>query len=59
MELKTFEKVYGIDPSSNMIDMAQQNLASSDSEQLEFRQSQAEELSFLKDSSVDLIISGV
>ncbi|GJE92486.1 S-adenosyl-L-methionine-dependent methyltransferase [Phanerochaete sordida] len=58
VELTQFHKVIGVDPSSKMIEQAQKLLGSQNSTgQLEFRQSKAEELPFLEDGSVDLIVS--
>ena len=59
VELKTFQRIYGVDPSSNMIETARHQRASSGYPgQLEFVQSRAEELPFLEDGSVDIITSG-
>jgi ubiquinone/menaquinone biosynthesis C-methylase UbiE len=64
-ELTPFKRVVGVDPSAKMIEVAKQlameNAQSTNSEnvnQFEYVQSEAENLSFLKDGSVDLLISG-
>ena len=60
MELTPFQKILGLDPSSKMIEQARKFLStSSNTGQLEFKQSKAEELPFLEDGSVDLIVSGL
>jgi SAM-dependent methyltransferase len=63
-ELTPFKRVVGVDPSAKMIEVAKQlameNAQSTNSEnvnQFEYIQSEAENLSFLKDGSVDLLIS--
>ncbi|EKM53279.1 uncharacterized protein PHACADRAFT_259518 [Phanerochaete carnosa HHB-10118-sp] len=58
VELTQFQRVIGVEPSSKMIEQARKLLGVPDStKQLEFKQSQAEELPFLEDASVDLIVS--
>jgi SAM-dependent methyltransferase len=60
-ELTPFKRVIGVDPSSKMIEQAHNyavQLGDSVS-QLEFVQSKAEDLSFLKDGTADMIIAGV
>ena len=60
MELRPFKKVYGVDPSGAMNEVAQNHITQSSGfpGQLEFIQSKAEELPFLKDGEVDLIVAG-
>lgn len=65
LELGKFKKVIGSDVSQSMVDAARQKLASADTEaagqsttDFEFVQSPAEDMSYLKDSSTDLVISG-
>ncbi|KAG1804037.1 S-adenosyl-L-methionine-dependent methyltransferase [Suillus subaureus] len=59
VELTPFKCVTGVDPSSKMIEVAQGTLEekSSSTGQLKYVHGSAENLSFLEDSSVDLIIS--
>ena len=59
VELTQFQKVIGVDPSSKMIEQARQSSQSQYSPgQIEFKHSKAEDLGFLADGSVDLIVSG-
>jgi len=62
-ELIPFKRVIGIDPSAKMISTARElaafNAQSANSpEKFEYVEGNAENLSFLQDGSVDLIISG-
>lgn len=64
-ELVPFKRVVGVDPSANMINAAREYTASSSRStnsqnvpQFEYVQGNAENLSFLKGGSVDLIIAG-
>jgi ubiquinone/menaquinone biosynthesis C-methylase UbiE len=64
-ELIPFKRVIGVDPSAKMIDAARElavsNAQSTNSEtetKFEYVQGNAENLSFLEDGSVDLIIAG-
>ena len=57
VELKAFQKVYGVDPSIKMLESAQSQ--NDPAHQIEYRQSNAENVPFLEDSSVDLIVSGL
>lgn len=58
MELTQFQKVIGVDPSSKMIEQARQSSQAQYSPgQIEFKHSKAEDLDFLADGSVDLIVS--
>lgn len=64
-ELTPFKRVIGVDPSAKMIEVAREsamaNAQSTNSvnvNQFEYVQSEAENLSFLEDGSVDLMISG-
>lgn len=58
VELSPFKKIVGVDPSEKMISSARELNKASHSK-IEFVQAPAENLSFLKDSSVDLIASGI
>ncbi|KAF4982418.1 hypothetical protein FZEAL_1936 [Fusarium zealandicum] len=51
----SFAKTIAIDPSSGMIKQATQSTTDS---KISFRQGNSEELSFLSDNSVDLVVSG-
>ncbi|TFK93422.1 S-adenosyl-L-methionine-dependent methyltransferase [Polyporus arcularius HHB13444] len=62
VELTPFKRVIGVDPSARMIEQATESvksrLAGLDlSSQIEFVQSSAEDLGFLQDGSVDLIVA--
>ncbi|EKM53186.1 uncharacterized protein PHACADRAFT_259362 [Phanerochaete carnosa HHB-10118-sp] len=58
VELRPFQNVIGVDPSSTMIEQAQKHIGTTAyAGELEFKQSAAEELSFLEDGSVDLVTS--
>ncbi|TFK50481.1 hypothetical protein OE88DRAFT_1631414 [Heliocybe sulcata] len=61
VELTQFKHVVGVDPSQGMVDRAREVTAKSlpltHATQFEYRQAAAEELPFLKDGSVDLMIS--
>ena len=65
-ELTPFKRVVGVDPSAKMIDSARECAAvtnaqwtnSANANQFEFVRGDAENLSFLEDGSVDLIIAG-
>lgn len=60
LELTPFKKIIGVDPSSTMIEQAQNNLKAADYfGQVEYRQSSAEYICFMEEGSVDLITSGV
>ena len=65
MELTPFRNVIGVDPSQKMLDGACNYITSSlgpvseSSGKFDFVQSQAEDLKFMEDASVDLIISGM
>jgi len=57
-ELTPFQHVIGVDPSAKMVDQAKENIQTAALPgQLEYVQSAAETLPFVKDGSVDLIIS--
>ncbi|CAL1711001.1 unnamed protein product [Somion occarium] len=57
-ELTPFQRIIGVDPSNKMIEQAKQNVqATTLPNQVEYIQSSAEDLHFLKDGEVDLIIS--
>lgn len=60
MELNTFKRIFGVDPSTKMIDGAKKyvELLGPVTNQYEFVTSPAENLSFLEDASVDLVVSG-
>lgn len=63
VELTPFRRVVGVDPSARMIEQARESLktrlAGLDlSSQVEFVQSSAEDLGFLKEGSADLIVAG-
>lgn len=69
-ELTPFKHIIGVDPSSKMIDQARALLSASQSDpsndnkllpgtEIEFVQSAAEDLRFLQDGSVDLLIAGM
>jgi ubiquinone/menaquinone biosynthesis C-methylase UbiE len=53
-----FSEVTGIDPSSKMLDAARDKLPQEKCESVKYVHSPAEELSFLPDSSVDLVAAG-
>lgn len=65
VELTSFKRIIGVDPSANMIASARR-AASHDAQatetvhldRFEYVQGDAENLSFLEDGSVDLLISG-
>lgn len=58
-ELAPFQKIIGVDPSAKMVEQANQsNQITALPGQLEYIQSSAEDLPFLKDGDVDLIVSG-
>ncbi|KAG2160194.1 S-adenosyl-L-methionine-dependent methyltransferase [Suillus bovinus] len=59
VELTPFKRVTGVDPSSKMIEIAQSTLKNTPANtgQYEYTQASAESLTFLEDSSVDLVIS--
>ena len=59
-ELTPFVRVVGVDPSSNMIEQARSSTMQVGKSvgQIEFVQSKAEDLSFLQDGTVDMIIAG-
>ncbi|KAI0795021.1 S-adenosyl-L-methionine-dependent methyltransferase [Abortiporus biennis] len=58
LELIPFRHIIGVDPSAKMIEQAKQSLPSEALPgQLEYVQSPAEDLPFLKDGSVDLVTS--
>ncbi|KAF9233621.1 S-adenosyl-L-methionine-dependent methyltransferase [Melanogaster broomeanus] len=60
VELTRFQKVIGTDPSAGMLESARKRLTSNDNvhqEQVEYVQSPAEKLEFLKPESVDLMIA--
>ncbi|TDL15182.1 S-adenosyl-L-methionine-dependent methyltransferase [Rickenella mellea] len=59
VELNAFKRVIGVDPSTKMIDGAKQyvELLGPVTNQFEFVTSPAENLSFLEDGSVDLVVS--
>ncbi|KAF9219081.1 hypothetical protein BS17DRAFT_437328 [Gyrodon lividus] len=59
VELKRFKKVIGIDPSASMVESARKALKTNDIQQgqIEYVQSPAEKLDFLKSESVDLVIA--
>lgn len=66
MELTPFKRVVGVDPSAKMIESAREmtltNAQSTNSvnvNQFEYVQSSAEDLPFLEDGSVDLVVSGM
>jgi len=50
-----FRSVLAIDPSANMIQVATESIPNQYKSRIEFRQSAAEELSFIEDGSVDLV----
>ncbi|KAI0343842.1 S-adenosyl-L-methionine-dependent methyltransferase [Trametopsis cervina] len=55
-ELTSFKKIIGVDPSAKMIEQATLNASKLGLPgQIEYKQSSAEELPFLQDSSVDLV----
>lgn len=59
VELTPFQKIIGVEPSSQMIEKAQTEAGlTAFPGQIEFKHSSAEELPFLEDGSVDLITSG-
>jgi trans-aconitate 3-methyltransferase len=62
LELTPFKRIIGLDPSANMITQAKKSLQEDQPEvaqsgQFEFVQGDAENLAFLEDGSVDLIVS--
>ncbi|KAG1796064.1 S-adenosyl-L-methionine-dependent methyltransferase [Suillus plorans] len=59
VELTPFKRVTGVDPSPKMIEVAQGTLKNTPEStgQYEYIQASAENLTFLEDSSVDLVIS--
>ncbi|KAG2046200.1 FMN-linked oxidoreductase [Suillus hirtellus] len=61
VELTPFKRVTGVDPSSKMIKVAQGTFKNTPTStgQYEYIQASAENLTFLEDSSVDLVISGI
>jgi len=57
-ELTPFQKIFGVDPSANMIERASHNVSALGlPSQIEYKQSNAEQLPFLGSSSVDFISS--
>ncbi|KAK7691480.1 hypothetical protein QCA50_004879 [Cerrena zonata] len=57
-ELTAFQRVVGVDPSAKMVEQANQNIPKDTLPgQLEYIQSSAEDLSFMKNGDVDLIVS--
>lgn len=63
VELTPFRRVVGVDPSARMIEQARESLKTrlpglDLSSQVEFVQSSAEDLGFLKEGSADLIVAG-
>lgn len=59
-ELTRFKRVIGVDPSAKMLQDAQGYVAKeAPGMKAEFVQSSAEDLAFLKDGSVDLIVGGM
>lgn len=67
-ELTPFRHIIGVDPSAKMIDQARASISVLQSDpnkkllpgaKLEFVQSAAEDLGFLGDGSVDLLVAGV
>lgn len=60
MELTPFRHVVGVDPSSKMIEKAREGItADALPGQLQYELSPAESLPFIKDGSVDLLVSGM
>lgn len=58
VELTAFKHVIGVDPSSTMIKQAETHIGTTTHPgELQFKQSKAEELTFLDDASVDMITS--
>ncbi|KAI9728104.1 MAG: hypothetical protein M1834_007820 [Cirrosporium novae-zelandiae] len=58
-----FKKVTGVDPSKRMMEQAERITNESTSEghrslNVEFRQGQSEDLAFIKDGSVDMVVAG-
>jgi hypothetical protein len=53
-----FRSVLAIDPSANMIQVATESIPSQYKSRIEFKQSAAEELSFIEDGTVDLVTAG-
>ena len=54
----SFSDVIGTDPSDGMIEQAQLSISQGDHSNVIFRKSSAESLTFLKNESVDLVVSG-
>ena len=62
VELTAFKRVIGVDPSNGMIEKAKAYAAQADvgqTKQVDFVHSSAEELPFLEDGSVDLLVAGL
>ena len=58
-QLTPFQQIIGVDPSSRMVEQANKIVPNTALPgQLKYIQSPAEDLSFLQDNAVDLIISG-
>ena len=62
VELHPFKHIIGIDPSATMLDRARQYVSAElgnvpEQKQIEFVQSAAEDMGFLKDGSVDMLVS--
>ena len=62
VDLHPFKRIIGCDPSTNMLEQARQYAAEqlgnvSDQKQIDFVQSSAEDMGFLEDESVDLLVS--
>ena len=53
-----FRNVIGVDPSSKMVEQANETFKVGVPDQVHFVQSAAESLPFIKDDTVDLIVSG-
>ncbi|KAF7907894.1 hypothetical protein BELL_0071g00320 [Botrytis elliptica] len=54
-----FEKVYGTDPSAVMINQARKIASENDAEgNIEWRQASAENLDFVEDGSLDMVVAG-
>jgi trans-aconitate 3-methyltransferase len=57
-ELTRFKHVIGVDPSEKMVNGARQYTTALGVTNCEFVKSSAEDLSFLEDGSVDLVVAG-
>ncbi|KAJ7694829.1 S-adenosyl-L-methionine-dependent methyltransferase [Mycena rosella] len=55
--ISRFQRVLAIDPSANMVDVAREHVPDEYRTRVEFRQSAAEELSFIEDGTIDLVIA--